>query len=95
MTTPLQIGDRIYYTGDMANAESAGTIVAVNPATHHSGPSVDIDLDDEPDRRFRVVSLLAFNPAPGRRFWLLPEYEIARQARMESFIASTKAGASC
>lgn len=84
----LPIGTRIYYTGDMANGSSQGTVVAYYPRTRYSPESVDILLDDErfdgdTSRMAKRVPLIAFDPSPGRRFHLLAEYEAERKARLE------------
>ena len=42
----LVLGMRVYYTGDMANQDGEGLIVAVNPPTKFSGVTFDIDMDD-------------------------------------------------
>ena len=82
MSIKLTLGQRIYYTGDMANAESAGVVTAI------SGTAYTLDLDD--GRVFRGISPLAFEPGPGRRFWLLEEWLEHRAAAYEKFVSATR-----
>ncbi len=83
----MKTGDRIYYTGDLANCESEGTITACNPATKYSGESVDIQFDQprfENDKMTSRVDVMNFNPGPGRRFWILEEWETDRRERWKA-----------
>lgn len=92
----LTLGQRIYYTGDMANSEDAGTIVAVRePDKFCSCGSYNIELDD--GREILGVYALAFDPSVGRRFWPLDEWLEERrqglersQARMRAAIEASK-----
>lgn len=84
----MKRGDRIYYTGDRANGSSEGTITEVVPATKYAGESVWIDFDEErfeEDKKKRSnVDLCNFAPGPGRRFWMLDEWEADRQIRIKA-----------
>ena len=71
----MQVGDRIYYTGDMANNDGEGTVTSVDATT------VDIAMDD--GREFRRLWATAFNPGLGRRFWLLDEWVEFRRRELE------------
>ena len=76
-------GDRVYYTGDMANLPSEGIIVKKRPADRFAPISYDIHLDD--GREIRGLYYLSFEPGPGRRFWLLSEWEADRQEKFCQF----------
>jgi len=80
----LTVGQRIYYTGDMANIEDEGRIVRMRPADRLAPESYDVKLND--GRIFRGVYHLSFDPGPGRRFWPLDEWEAQRKARLASSI---------
>ena len=75
----MEVGTRIYYTGDRANMSSTGTITAVHPPHKYGPASVDISYDEsrfEGDSlKSRLVPLQAFEPGSGRRFWLLADWE--------------------
>ncbi len=79
----MKTGDRIYYTGDMANLESFGHIVKMHPAHVYGPESCDIQLED-PARLLRRVWLMSFDPGPGRRFWLADEWNAEREAHIQS-----------
>ena len=77
----MKIGDRIYYTGDMANIEDKGTIFKIRPATKYGPLSYDIRLDD--GREFLGVYDLSFQPSIGRRFWLLTDWKKDRDEKIK------------
>ena len=81
----MELGTRIYYTGDRANHEDAGTIVGINPATKYGPVSYDIDLDD--GRELRGLYPSAFGKGPGRRFWALDEWQADRARRIAEMVA--------
>ena len=85
----MKKGDRIYYTGDMANGSSEGTITACNPATAYIPESVDIEYDEPrfggDTMKSRKVLLQNFSKGPGRRFYLLEEWNAERQAALKAF----------
>jgi len=87
MTTlqDLPNGTKIYYTGDMANAEDFG--VVIEQSTNKWGDQVDIRLDD--GRIFKGVSPLNFGGL-GRRFVLRTEYDAERQAKIDAFVNRSK-----
>jgi len=90
----MRVGDRIYYTGDMSNGSSTGTITACNPATKYAPESVDIKFDEsrcEGDTmESRMVFIKNFAPGPGRRFYMLDEWrqerEISLKAMQERYL---------
>jgi len=96
----IKVGDRVYYTGDMANCPSYGTVTAYHPRTQYRPESVSIKHDDErfegdTERFSRYVPIIAFKPHPGRRFWLASEYDADRQAQTEAFAADLRARGIC
>lgn len=87
----MKPGDRIYYTGDAANIDGYGRVTSCHPRTEYEGDSVNITMTD--GREWRHVGLASFLPHPGRRFWLLSEWQadqnrkmIAAQAQMRAVI---------
>jgi hypothetical protein len=88
MMMKLSLGTRIYYTGDMANADDAGTVVAVRPRDKFAPESYDIDLDD--GRRFRGVYHTSFDAGSGRRFMPLSEWQKDRDDRIRACTLSMK-----
>jgi hypothetical protein len=87
----MKPGDRIYYTGDMANGSSYGTITAVNEPTKYTQKSVDISYDEErfegDTKTSRMVPVLCFAPGSGRRFWVAEEYDREQKERMDAMLA--------
>lgn len=87
----MKPGDRIYYTGDMANMGGYGTITAYHPAGRFNPEAVDIVFDEErfegdTEKKARMVYVMMFNPGPGRRFWLAEEYDAAQKAQRKTYI---------
>ena len=80
-TDEYQPGDRIYYTGDMANLPDEGIITKRREPNRFAPVSYDIHLDD--GRELRGIYYLSFNPGSGRRFWLLSEYREDRECRIK------------
>lgn len=72
-----KVGDKIYYTGDQANIEGFGEIVLVNSVY---GGLYDIQLED--GRLIRKIGHYMFDRSPGRRFWLLSEWEADRKEKI-------------
>jgi hypothetical protein len=85
----MTLGQRIYYKGDMANIDDAGTIVGVRPADKFAPESYDIDLDD--GRTMQGVYHLAFDSGPGRRFVPLDEWRAQREAAIKTSAAAMRA----
>jgi len=85
MSTTLNLGQRIYYLGDMANEESAGTVVAVRPAGQWRGESYDLDLDD--GRTLRGIGATNFGASLNYRFWTLEDWLADRQRKIDSMAA--------
>ena len=77
----MKLGDKIYYTGDMANSEGFGQIVFINPPNRWAGETYDIAFDD--GRVFKGIYPEMFDAGSGRRFWPLEEWQEDRQRRIE------------
>ena len=77
----LVAGEKIYYTGDAANADGFGEIVLVDSDLRF-GTQVKIKMDD--GRSF-WISPAAFVPGPGRRFMLRSEYAAERAEKIAEF----------
>lgn len=84
----MQLKQKIYYTGDMANADGFGEIAAVRPAGKYGPESYDVKLED--GREFRGVYPSMFDAGPGRRFWPRDEWHADRQKKIEQMQASFK-----
>lgn len=77
----LQVGVRIYYTGDMANSSDYGVITRRHPIDPKwNYRQVDIVTDD--GREWRAVHLVGFQPSPGKRWWLEADYKADRARRV-------------
>ena len=76
----MELGQRVYYTGDMANIEDSGTITTVHPEDKWAPESYTVDLDD--GRVFRKAMNLSFDSSPGRRFWPLDEWQETRRTKV-------------
>ena len=79
----LNVGTRVYYTGDMANCDGKGTVVVINPADRFCATSYKIVLDD--GRVMRAIFANNFFGI-GKRFWTMAAWRANRQrgiAQME------------
>lgn len=83
-TQDYQTGDRIHYTGDQANSEKDGIIIARKAATNYTPFGYDIAMND--GHTMWCISPLEFEPGRGRRFWLLSEWQEDRKSKMALFI---------
>ena len=63
----LEVGARVRYTGDMANASGLGVVVAVKEKAF--GASYQIVMDDGRDK---TVDAYSFDGGPGCRFFVMP-----------------------
>ena len=83
----LVVGNRVYYTGDRANLPSEATVVATHEAGRYNPACVDLRYDEprfEGDTcESRMVPLIAFDPGPGCRFWLLEDWNRATAPRTQ------------
>ena len=85
----LQIGIRVYYTGDFANVSDFGTIT--KRESGRWGEFVDVTLDD--GRIFTHVFASGFDRSPGQRFKTMTQYnqERAEQlAKLNQWIEQSK-----
>jgi hypothetical protein len=88
----LQPGDRFYYTGDMANGDSFGTITA--RIEDKWGLSYNVEFDDErfdgDTKTAHRLMPMSFTAGPGQRFKTLAQYDAERKAavaRMKALVA--------
>ena len=81
--TKLKVGEKIYYTGDMANLPAKGKIIRVHGNEFY--PLLyDIELDNgEEVRVSRNISPVMLEKSPGRRFILMSEYEAERAEKIK------------
>jgi hypothetical protein len=82
--TEYETGDRIYYTGDMANVPDKGVIIKKRPADRFASISYDVHLED--GRVIKGLCYLSFEPGPGRRFWLLSEWEADQKQKLDDLV---------
>lgn len=75
----LAVGTKVYYTGDVANIDGHGAIVAIRPPSRWGGQSYDIVLDD--GREMLGTYPNAFEGA-GRRFMTIDEFDAMRAETM-------------
>lgn len=73
----LEIGTRIYYTGDQANNPGKGTITAHIERTQYGPFGYQITMDD--GRIWRHIYASSFNKGPGRRFMTMEEHQTDRE----------------
>lgn len=73
----INTGDRIYYTGDMANEDGYGKVTSVTDSRW--GKQIAIEMKDG---RTMTVGPESFVPSPGRRFWLADEWNEDRRVRL-------------
>jgi hypothetical protein len=82
LSTQLQAGDRFYYTGDMANGASFGTITK-RIEDPKWGLRYDAEFDDErfegDDKTSHAIFPLSFAFGPGQRFKTIAQYESERR----------------
>ena len=77
MTDAIKTSTRIYYTGDMANADDYGTITAVTPCDFY-GFKYSVELDDG---RTMTIQPLSFSAGPGCRFFVAADRIAARRVQ--------------
>jgi len=83
----LQVGDKVYYTGDVANLDGYGEIVARNEDPRW-GLSYDIMIDDSTNVRIaRGIGPGSFGGA-GCRFKVMDDQLTARKLRRDAMIAA-------
>lgn len=92
MKEELTVGTRIYYTGDMANGETFGTITKCREVNAYGGASVDILYDDErfegDDKTSRGVSILQFEgEEASRRFFTADEWKASQDRKIKEMRA--------
>lgn len=86
----LQEQTRIYYTGDRANKPGGGIItkrLLADAKWHYR--QVRIEMDD--GREWRAIDMLAFQPGPGRRFWLESDWLAHRRQMLAKLESQRKA----
>lgn len=84
----LPIGTTIYYTGDMANHDGTGSIVAHRPATKWGPASVDVLMED--GRTMNALWPNMFEGSIGQRFYRMTDWQAkqaAARAEMEAYYA--------
>ncbi|RJX17664.1 MAG: hypothetical protein C4575_12525 [Desulforudis sp.] len=80
----LHKGTRIYYTGDMANREGFGTIVAVLEPTKYSPQQVVIKMDDGREKKVPTAMFSKeYKGHGGTRFVTEDAYRRWQQGQVE------------
>ncbi len=95
-TSKLQPGTRIFYTGDMANGSSYGTITKRRSRGKYNPESVDIKFDDprfdgDDDQETHGLPICCFSPGPGQRFMLAEDYDRQREEKIAAMRADFEA----
>jgi len=75
-TQTLKIGQRFFYTGDMANLSSWGTITGIKECSMF-GITYDVEYDEErfeEDTKKGTAQPLSFNKGIGQRFKTEEQY---------------------
>lgn len=88
MTNTLKEGDRFYYTGDMANGSSFGTITEVLQPTKYSHLRYRVTFDTirfEGDTKESIVEYFSFNKGIGQRFKTMDQYNEEIQNKFEQY----------
>lgn len=84
----LEIGTKIYYSGDMANPDGFGEVIAIRPATKWSSEHFVILMDDE---RVKTVPESNFAKGPGQRFHFEEEWQAQRRAMIQQYLEKARA----
>lgn len=88
MTQTLNVNDRFYYTGDMANSSSFGTITEVLQPTKYTPLQYRVTFDNarfEGDKQTSVVYALLFNKGVGQRFKPIDQYNTEKQQSIDYY----------
>lgn len=88
-----KVGVRIYYSGDMANMPTYGTITKVLPSNKYSPESVKISYDEsrfDGDKQVSTVPVYCFSKGSGCRFHLANEWDAEQKKKQELAIARFK-----
>ena len=72
--TQFAVGDKVYYTGDVANQSGYGDVVKIHPANRWVSESYDIQLEDG-GYLWTHIDGISFRNTPGRRFWAREEWD--------------------
>ena len=89
-TQAIEIGTRIFYTGDRANPEGVGTVTGIRRDSRF-GDHLVIEWDADHDGATRGQSLVMpcqFRPGPGRRFMTLAERRAEQGVKIALFLRS-------
>lgn len=79
----LSTGTAVYYTGDVANQPASGRVVGV-VRNARFGDQYRLELEDlEGETHIAHLSLADFQPGPGRRFWLMDDWQEDRNRRIQ------------
>jgi hypothetical protein len=82
----MKPGDRFYYTGDMANAASFGTVVASGSNEFYSYYDTEIDpIDANGEKVARRVYVSSFTAGPGQRYKSIEQYDAEREEKLAAF----------
>ncbi len=87
-TDKLKVGQKIYYTGDMANGDSFGEIIKVETISIYP-VTYTIKYEEE---RFegdtkisKCILPSSFEKSPGQRFKTIEQYEEERTEKLERY----------
>lgn len=82
----LEVGTRVFYTGDVANLENEGTVSRIYSDKWGTHIEVALDtienLDESLPERTTTLSPVMFEDAPGRRFMTVEKRTELREAKI-------------
>jgi hypothetical protein len=77
----MKAGERIYYTGDMANVPAFGTVVEVAPVNEFGNIKIMIRFDGVDRLKTSWDFDFAYR-GPGKRLWLATEWQALQASEL-------------
>ena len=91
----FKIGQKFYYTGDMANIPGIAKIIEIKSSIYYGKIyNLKIENDSGESRIAKGITATAFEKSPGRRFIPWEEYQEEREikiARLEEYMKNKPA----
>jgi hypothetical protein len=82
----LPIGQKVYYTGDMANVAAFGVVVAKGENAYYKYYDIEI-VSDEPnnEKTTKRVYASSFTAGPGQRYKTIEQYKSEREEQIAAY----------